>query len=330
MCGDCRVIDIHTNPNEVEDHRPMRPQTRSALVRFAAADDSEELARAEVYGLLARLWIAPPDARVAGAVRRRRDRSAAARRLSRSAVAVAGGGDARGDAGRPPRPSTTRCSAASASPRSFCTARTTWPASCNESPLALLRADLAALGLARDETPWRNRGPHRLRVRGDALPDRRRRRGGRQPGAAAALLPRPCADLGRQARRRGRCASAAPFCGATSPPSRGPSCRSRRRASTCWNRWMSKVCARCGAESRAEARICVGCGSSNFKLSSKLRRPPLVVPCPACKRLNRAGAAVCVKCGAALVGASALTAPAPLPAARAALRARAGRRAAGR
>ena len=78
---------------------------------------------------------------------------------------------------------------------------------------------------------------------------------------------------------------------------------------------MSKVCARCGAESRAEARICVGCGSSNFKLSSKLRRPPLVVPCPACKRLNRAGAAACVKCGTALLGASALTAPAPLPAA---------------
>jgi len=29
---------------------------------FASADDSEEIARAELYGLLARLWIAPPDA----------------------------------------------------------------------------------------------------------------------------------------------------------------------------------------------------------------------------------------------------------------------------
>lgn len=29
---------------------------------FATADDSEELARAELYGLLARLWLAPPDA----------------------------------------------------------------------------------------------------------------------------------------------------------------------------------------------------------------------------------------------------------------------------
>ena len=31
-------------------------------LQFASADDSEELARAELYGLLARLWIAPPDA----------------------------------------------------------------------------------------------------------------------------------------------------------------------------------------------------------------------------------------------------------------------------
>lgn len=31
-------------------------------LNFASADDSEELARAELYGLLARLWQAPPDA----------------------------------------------------------------------------------------------------------------------------------------------------------------------------------------------------------------------------------------------------------------------------
>ncbi len=31
-------------------------------VSFAAPDDGEELARAELWGLLARLWIAPPDA----------------------------------------------------------------------------------------------------------------------------------------------------------------------------------------------------------------------------------------------------------------------------
>jgi TorA maturation chaperone TorD len=31
-------------------------------LNFAPADDSDELARAELYGLLARLWLAPPDA----------------------------------------------------------------------------------------------------------------------------------------------------------------------------------------------------------------------------------------------------------------------------
>jgi TorA maturation chaperone TorD len=30
-------------------------------ITFASADDAEELARAELYGLLARLWLAPPD-----------------------------------------------------------------------------------------------------------------------------------------------------------------------------------------------------------------------------------------------------------------------------
>ena len=30
-------------------------------LNFTSADDSEELARAELYGLLARLWLAPPD-----------------------------------------------------------------------------------------------------------------------------------------------------------------------------------------------------------------------------------------------------------------------------
>lgn len=33
-----------------------------ATLQFAPADDSDELARAELYGLLARLWLAPPDA----------------------------------------------------------------------------------------------------------------------------------------------------------------------------------------------------------------------------------------------------------------------------
>ncbi|MFM2066738.1 MAG: hypothetical protein RLZZ584_1647 [Pseudomonadota bacterium] len=38
----------------------------AAPIRFAPADDSDELARAELYGLLARLWLAPPDAELLG------------------------------------------------------------------------------------------------------------------------------------------------------------------------------------------------------------------------------------------------------------------------
>lgn len=34
----------------------------TAPISFAAGADSEELARAELYGLMARMWIAPPDA----------------------------------------------------------------------------------------------------------------------------------------------------------------------------------------------------------------------------------------------------------------------------
>ncbi|MEX8495099.1 molecular chaperone [Sphaerotilus sp.] len=39
----------------MNDHDPR-------ALSFASADHSEELARAELYGLLARLWMAPPDA----------------------------------------------------------------------------------------------------------------------------------------------------------------------------------------------------------------------------------------------------------------------------
>ena len=35
--------------------------TAASPLRFAATDGGEELARAELYGLLARLWLAPPD-----------------------------------------------------------------------------------------------------------------------------------------------------------------------------------------------------------------------------------------------------------------------------
>lgn len=74
---------------------------RSAPLRFSAPDDGEELARAEVYGLLARLFLAPPDAELHAAFqvavtaapvpggfleRSWGDLVAAARRLDRDAI----------------------------------------------------------------------------------------------------------------------------------------------------------------------------------------------------------------------------------------------------
>jgi TorA maturation chaperone TorD len=40
----------------------MNPSADTRSVHLAVADDGDELARAELYGLLARLWMAPPDA----------------------------------------------------------------------------------------------------------------------------------------------------------------------------------------------------------------------------------------------------------------------------
>ena len=38
------------------------PAAQAVPLIFGSADGSEELARAELYGLLAQLWLAPPDA----------------------------------------------------------------------------------------------------------------------------------------------------------------------------------------------------------------------------------------------------------------------------
>lgn len=117
---------------------------------FATADDSEEIARAELYGLLARLWIAPPDAAL----------------LSQFGVAVT----------EAPQPgafleapwqalvaamrATTPQAAADefdalfggvGKPEIFVYGSWHLSGFLNEKPLAALRADLAALGLARDD-----------------------------------------------------------------------------------------------------------------------------------------------------------------------------------
>jgi TorA maturation chaperone TorD len=164
---------------------------------FASADDSEEIARAEVYGLLARLWIAAPDAEL----------------LGQFGVAVTEAPQPGGHLEAPwqslvaaMRATTPEAAAEEydalfggvGKPEVFLYGSYYLSGFLNEKPLATLRSDLATLGLTR--AARRNRRPHRLPVRGDALADCRRRRCAVQPRAAAQVLPRAPAVLGRQAR----------------------------------------------------------------------------------------------------------------------------------
>ena len=118
---------------------------------FAAADDSEEIARAELYGLLARLWIAPPDAAL----------------LEQFAVAVTEAPQQGGYLEAPWQAlvAAMRATGAEAAadeydalfggvgkPEVFLYGSYYLSGFLNEKPLAVLRGDLLALGLARDES----------------------------------------------------------------------------------------------------------------------------------------------------------------------------------
>ena len=123
--------------------------TDSAPIHFASADDSEELARAELYGLLARLWLAPPDAEL----------------LQQFAVAVTQAPQAGARLEEPwmqlvgAMRGTTLQAAASehealfhgvGKPEVFAYGSFYLTGFLNEKPLAALRTDLQALGLTRD------------------------------------------------------------------------------------------------------------------------------------------------------------------------------------
>jgi TorA maturation chaperone TorD len=125
--------------------------TTATPLRFATADDGEELARAELYGLLAQLWIAPPDAAL----------------LQQFKVAVTQAPEAGGLLEAPWQAlvaamrSTTSVEAAEeydalfggvGKPEVFLYGSYYLSGFLNEKPLALLRDDLQRLGLARDET----------------------------------------------------------------------------------------------------------------------------------------------------------------------------------
>jgi hypothetical protein len=162
----------------------------------------EETARAEVYGLLAQLFYAAP---MPGcwrlcASRSPRRRPPAPSWRSRGASWWALPRDTSDAADR--TPNTTRCSAASASPRSTCSARTTSAASSTKAAGALRTTSPAGPGARRGMSETEDHVAYLLR--GDALPDRRRRRGGRQPHAPAGLLRQAPAALGARVVRCNR------------------------------------------------------------------------------------------------------------------------------
>ncbi len=123
----------------------------SQAVSFASTDDSEELARAELYGLLARLWLGPPDDEL----------------LTQFRVAVTEAPQSGGHLEAPWQSLVAAMRAATAQaaateydalfggvgkPEVFLYGSYYLAGFLHEKPLALLRDDLAALGLTRDET----------------------------------------------------------------------------------------------------------------------------------------------------------------------------------
>ena len=123
----------------------------TATLNFSSADDSEELARAELYGLMAGLWLAPPDDAL----------------LQQFKVAVtqapAPGGFLEApwtDLVAALRATTAETAAAEhealfygvGKPEVFLYGSYYLSGFLNEKPLAALRGDLAALGLTRDST----------------------------------------------------------------------------------------------------------------------------------------------------------------------------------
>jgi TorA maturation chaperone TorD len=123
----------------------------TAAVSFAAGDNAEELARAELYGLLARLWIAPLDDALVEQFR------VAVTEAPQTGGFLEGPWQSLVGAVR-----TARLQGAQeeyellfggvGKPDVFLYGSFYLSGFLNERPLAALRTDLAALGLARDET----------------------------------------------------------------------------------------------------------------------------------------------------------------------------------
>lgn len=127
----------------------MSASASASTLSFAAGDGSDELARAELYGLLAQLWLAPPDAAL----------------LGQFAVAVTEAPQPGGHLEAPWQALVAALRATSVQaaaeehevlfhgvgkPEVFLYGSFYLTGFLNERPLALLRADLQQLGLTRD------------------------------------------------------------------------------------------------------------------------------------------------------------------------------------
>jgi len=129
----------------------MSEHDTTATIRIAAPGEGEEMARAELYGLLARLWLAPPDEDL----------------LAQFRVAVTQAPEPGGHLEAPweslvgAMRATTAAQAADeydalfqgvGKPEVFTYGSYYLSGALNDKPLAHLRTDLAALGLGRDES----------------------------------------------------------------------------------------------------------------------------------------------------------------------------------
>lgn len=128
------------------------PSTTAPIsLGLGSTDDHEELARAELYGLLASLWLAPPDADLL-----RQFKAAVTEPEVQGAVLAAPWHDLVA-ALRATTPAAAAAEFAAlfvgvGKPEVFAYGSFYLSGSLNERPLALLRSDLAALGLTRDDS----------------------------------------------------------------------------------------------------------------------------------------------------------------------------------
>jgi len=119
-------------------------------ISFASPGDAEELARAELYGLLAQLWLAPPDAELM------KQFQVAVTQAPESGALLEGPWQALVGTLRGTTPEEAAAEHAAlfhgvGKPEVFAYGSFYLSGVLNEKPLATLRDDLGALGLTRDE-----------------------------------------------------------------------------------------------------------------------------------------------------------------------------------